>query len=244
MVRNVEEIYRLLEEIKQAFSVYLGGNSFPCEICGKKPMVYNTASYLERSKKNLKVNCWAAIFARIKNFLPASEIAIIDRQIYNGDTPEFTEEKICEIMFSFVSRGEEFKKKMIDGIFNYLRPPNSGLKTNDRAAIEEKAILSHVVDRNDYSCRLSSYGRDELWDVDKVFHLLDGNGMPKYPGNLITVLDEAVMHMKQEVETEYFACKWFLNGNLHIRFKRMDLVYEINKIAGSDKLAQDKEEAV
>lgn len=242
MVKNVEEIYRLLDEVQQAFSVYLGGNSFPCEICGKKPMVYNTASYLERSKKNLKVNCWAALFARIKNFLPASEIAIIDRQIYNSDTPEFTEEKICEIMFSFVSRGEEFKKKMLEGIFDYLRPPRSGLKTNDRSAIEEKAVIHHVVDRNKYSCGLSIYHRDRLWDMDKVFHLLDGKGMPKYPGNLTTVLDQAVMDICQTVETEYFACKWFLNGNLHIRFKRMDLVAEINRIAGSDKLADGEKE--
>lgn len=35
--------------------------------------------------------------------------------------------------------------------------------------------------------------------------------------------------------------KWFKNGNMHIVFKRMDLVREINKIAGCDKL--DSKEA-
>lgn len=242
MVKNVEEIYRLLEEIKHAFEVYLGGISFPCTVCGKKPMVYNTASYLERSKNDITASCWEHIFYRIKHFLPASEIAIIERQIEGKTVPPFTEEEISKITFSFVSRGEEFKKKMLEGIFDYLRPPRSGLKTNDRPAIEEKAVIHHVVDRNKYSCGLSIYHRDRLWDMDKVFHLLDGKGMPKYPGNLTTVLDQAVMDICQTVETEYFACKWFLNGNLHIRFKRMDLVAEINRIAGSDKLADGEKE--
>jgi len=239
MVKSVEEIYRLLGEIKQAFKVYLGGSIFPCEICGHRPFIHGTARDLERSKEEILASCWGQIFHRIRNFLPASEIAIIERQIEGKTVPPFTEEEIAKITFSFVSRGEEFKKKMLEGVFNYLRPPGSGLKTNDRSAIDEKAIIRHVIDRNEYYCSLSVYHRDRLWDMDKVFHLLDGKGMPKYPGNLVAVLDQAVMDICQTVETEYFACKWFLNGNLHIRFKRMDLVTEINRIAGGDKLADE-----
>ncbi|WP_459933881.1 DUF4942 domain-containing protein [Fundidesulfovibrio butyratiphilus] len=31
-------------------------------------------------------------------------------------------------------------------------------------------------------------------------------------------------------ETSYFQCKWFKNGNLHIVFKRLDLLEKLNRI--------------
>jgi hypothetical protein len=37
-------------------------------------------------------------------------------------------------------------------------------------------------------------------------------------------------------ETEYFAFRCFRNHNLHLRFKRPDLVAKINQIAGGNAL--------
>ena len=193
---------------------------------------------ITRMKKDVLVNCWQVIFERIKNLLPTREIQAFEKQINERNVPEFNEENINKILFSFVARGEEFKKAMIEETFDFLRPWNTGYKTNKRSALTDKCILTYAVSIGS-SYKSLNYGRtnNSLWDMDKIFHLLDGQGMPQYPGNLITVIQDAMREKKQECETQYFKVKWFNNGNMHLKFKRMDLVNEINRIAGCDKLA-------
>jgi hypothetical protein len=55
--------------------------------------------------------------------------------------------------------------------------------------------------------------------LDNVFHRLDGKGTPKYPDDFVTTLSEAVRNKAPFVETPYFCCKWYKNGNLHIEFR-------------------------
>jgi hypothetical protein len=37
-------------------------------------------------------------------------------------------------------------------------------------------------------------------------------------------------------ETKYFKVKWFKKGTLHIEFKRLDLLSELNRIGGGNRL--------
>lgn len=236
MLTDLDEAYARLVRIKELYENIIGGRFFPCKIGRHDVSLYNPESDKEDSKKGMKINCWKVLFSRIKNLLPAGEISKIEKQLADGNVPEFTETNIHKLMFSFITRGDEFKKQMIEDVFDFLRPRRTGLKTNQRTALKEKAIIPGIIEHNKYWTHLSSYREDHVWDMDKVFHLLDGAGVPKYPGNLVTKVREAMSEKKWQTETEYFECRWHKNGNLHIRFKRMDLVLEINKIAGCDKL--------
>jgi hypothetical protein len=79
--------------------------------------------------------------------------------------------------------------------------------------------------------------KQHLQALDNVFHLLDGQGIARYPNDLATAIDTVGNKGGQECQTSYFRCKWFRNGNLHITFERLDLVQEINKRAGASGLA-------
>ena len=74
--------------------------------------------------------------------------------------------------------------------------------------------------------------------MDNAFHLIDGAGISKYPENAITAIENAAKN-QDFAETEYFRFQWYKNGNLHIKFKRMDLVNKINQIAGDRLLGKE-----
>ena len=102
-------------------------------------------------------------------------------------------------------------------------------KTNQRYHIGKKVILI---------CAVSSYGiqsgtSQHLRALDNVFHRLDGKGTPKYPDDLVTGLSETIRKKAAVAETPYFRCKWYRNGNLHVEFKRLDLLKELNRIGGN-----------
>ena len=84
------------------------------------------------------------------------------------------------------------------------------------------------------------YGRshDELMAIDKVFHLLDGQGIPEgYEGPLIDALQTAG---DGKGETNYFVFQCYQNTNIHLTFKRLDLVKLLNQVAGGGALKSGK----
>ena len=99
--------------------------------------------------------------------------------------------------------------------------------------------------------RLASAGLDTLYEgssfseqaqaVDKAFHLLDGKGLPKYPGDFLTAIREAMRRSRGPGfagESEYFRFRVYGNGNVHLELKRMDLVAGINRRCGGNMVPQ------
>jgi hypothetical protein len=67
-----------------------------------------------------------------------------------------------------------------------------------------------------------------------VFHALDGNGTIKtHRGPLIDAIEAA---KDGTGETDYFRFRCFRNRNLHLEFKRLDLVAKLNTVAGGMRL--------
>jgi hypothetical protein len=126
--------------------------------------------------------------------------------------------------------------EFISETFNLLRPRNSEYKTNTQYEIKEKVILNYLIDNNYGFVTISYNGRRELTSLDNCFHLLDGRGVAKYPEDAVTKINEAIGDNQWECETEYFAFRWYKKGSLHIRFKRLDLVRRLNKLAGGNSL--------
>lgn len=72
-----------------------------------------------------------------------------------------------------------------------------------------------------------------------MFALLDGKpGVTTHQGWLADAICAADGGIG---ETEYFAFKCYGNGNLHLRFKRMDLVKKLNAVAGGRNLYAPRE---
>ena len=70
--------------------------------------------------------------------------------------------------------------------------------------------------------------------IDNVFHALDGNGTIKtHGGPLIDAIETA---KDGTGETQYFKFRCFRNRNLHLEFKRLDVVAKLNAVAGGMRL--------
>jgi len=65
---------------------------------------------------------------------------------------------------------------------------------------------------------------------------------PKYPDDFITALSEAIRKNAPSAETPYFLCKWCKNGNLHIEFRRPDLLRRLNQFGGDHEHVPGPEE--
>lgn len=75
-----------------------------------------------------------------------------------------------------------------------------------------------------------------LLAIDSVMRVLDGRTPIQ---NRHGELAEAIG--RGDTETEYFKFKCFKNGNLHLEFKRLDLVQRLNQIATGDLVIGDGE---
>ncbi|MEA1875793.1 MAG: DUF4942 domain-containing protein [Bacteroidota bacterium] len=57
-----------------------------------------------------------------------------------------------------------------------------------------------------------------------------------YRHKWLTALDSVMSGLDGQGETEYFKFKCFKNENLHLKFKRLDLLNLFNKLAGNTHL--------
>jgi hypothetical protein len=63
-----------------------------------------------------------------------------------------------------------------------------------------------------------------------MFHVLDGKQPPTHLNDAGHVVGHASHQHAGECDTDYFRFKLYQNGNLHVVFKRPDLVAKANKI--------------
>jgi hypothetical protein len=68
--------------------------------------------------------------------------------------------------------------------------------------------------------------------IENAFRLLDSKGPTQtYHAQIATVLKTNVT----EGETDYYTFRAFKNGNLHVWFKRMDLVAKLNEYGAAGR---------
>lgn len=110
-------------------------------------------------------------------------------------------------------------------------------KTNQehgRFDLGEKIILSGYIEHgwsSDQPHRVNHYREDNLRQIEKVFCMLDGQPIKHRPNDIVDLINHNTM------ETPYFSMKAFPGATtLHIKFKRMDLVRELNARAGNKTL--------
>ena len=125
-------------------------------------------------------------------------------------------------------------------VYDYLRPSPECWRfkeynTNQKSQFElsDRVILSGAIDTyrgNHFS--VNHYRHDMIRAIDNVFHTLDGKGLVKtYDGELCNAIEKC-LRTEGGGLTTYFEFKCFKNGNLHLKFRRPDLVARLNQIAG------------
>jgi len=186
----------------------------------------------EKVRKAIDTGVWeyALDALGLKNIMDATTIAKF-REENTKNPAEVTMENLIATMDDLGSRRVEIFDQGVINLFDRL---DRTFKTNPSFRIEKKIIMKDAL-----STRWSGWNHyrgadNQLRDLDRIFHLLDGQPPKDHLMDAATVVGR-VQSKPDEVETDYMTFKLCANGNLHIGFKRQDLVASINRIIAEHK---------
>lgn len=238
-VAKIEEGYDALGEARDTMNLAFGASELWFT------MASTLADKRHQVRKELLIASWKYVVEQtgVKNVMTEARTKELTEQFKKGDVPEFTVEAVTSMIQNLRGDVGTLLDESVKEVFEWLRPRVVGnrerFKTNSEYEVGKKAILTYI-----FTVWSGSWGSDlqfnedsqVLTGIDNVFHLLDGNGVAKHPKDLKTVVKYAHNKGEMDCETEYFKCKWHKKGTFHIEFKRLDLVAELNRVAGGNRL--------
>jgi hypothetical protein len=190
-----------------------------------------------------KRRAWDMLFDRlgVKKVMSVAKREEFEKRLKEGELPEITAESVCDVILGMVDQARDFAEEAAREVFEFLRPWRGDYKTNSAFKIGKKVILSYAVERGwgeAKKFRPTHYKEPKLVALDGVFHLLDGRGvMGERLGPLVKAIKESA---DGKGETALFKFRCFKNGNLHLEFKRPDLVKQLNALgAGRNVLGAE-----
>lgn len=249
----VKEAYDKLEKADQILKETFGDHTY----ISAMPSNYNYSR--EGVLGEMNKNAWAQFikWINIESIMSAKDAEELTSKIYNSNSyknaykkqeeklSEFSYEELQNTIMSAIQNSNEIFKKAIAEVWDMCTPGKHTygqmLKTNKNngAEIGKYVILENMVEGHYYHqkdlkhthWRISHNQEKMLHQLDKVFHLLDGKQYDPRGNTLVAKITTTSTDINV-VETEYFTCKLFFNENLHIVFKRPDLVAKINASVG------------
>lgn len=240
----VENVRLSLQEVESGISLLNSAQQRLSSIVADRYFNINSYNHkipvLEETHVNIKKSVWQYLINKVGVYEICSvrQRADIDKMLYEGkDLPDITEENIISWFQDYIVNSKKLFNDSVKEVFDWLRPRKDRYKTNNRMVIGEKVIIEYGMDTLSSSRRVN-YRQEQYYQaIDNVFHLLDGKGIAKYPETLPCKLNQAGAENKRELETDYFSCRWYKKGTLHIKFKRKDLLDKLNATAGGMNLS-------
>lgn len=194
----------------------------------------------------LRRDVWGVIVERmeLQRMLSTERWAALNDTLDKGELPDITEENIAAFVRGYMVDMPNMLTEMVGEVFEWLRPrlpsAQAKLKTNKRFEIGPKVIVGNVVRSNvgwPTHWGVQSNEGQRLIALENVFNALSGRGQiaKTYRGNLWDAI-EATPWGTNCGETDLFKFRLAKNGNLHLEFKRLDLLARFNQIAGGNRL--------
>ncbi|MFC1766824.1 DUF4942 domain-containing protein [Planctomycetota bacterium] len=234
----VEDYNTAKQEISQAFKLlYTASQRLKMTFDGA--YLNEIRSYDEDSLaghlKHVRQQAWQYVVVQtgIKEWCSVRQGEELDSQIKNDDLPELTVDNMWNTLNKLINNTDLMFEEALQEVWDFLHPNCrwKSWKTNSNYDLGLKVIHPGVITYS-INCEywsLSYYRQQEMRALDNIFHLLDGRGIARYPNDLYTTISHACNQKETECETEYFHCKWYKKGTIHITLKREDLVKEFNR---------------
>jgi hypothetical protein len=187
---------------------------------------------VDKVRKSIDTGVWeyALDVLGLKNIMDATTIAKF-REENEKNPAEVTMENLIATMDDLGSRRVEIFDQGVVNLFDKL---DRTFKTNPSFRVEKKIILKDALDTSYSGWNHYRRADDQLRDLDRIFHLLDGKPPKDIMMDAAAVVGR-VQSKPDETETDYMTFKLCANGNLHIGFKRPNLVAGINRIIAEHK---------
>lgn len=182
----------------------------------------------ERVRWELDCSMWRRAFdlTGFKQLMDAEAVAEFEKGL-SPHPPEFTEANIRATFIDLQSKSGEMFRRGVVNVFRYL---SDDYRTNaaEPFRIGRKVVMSWMVGPSFKRGLRVRYGQpsDKLNDIDRVFKTLDGKQFQ--PRSLESAMN-AAFEQKEVFEDDYYRAKAFKNSNLHVEFKRLDLLDKVNE---------------
>lgn len=189
--------------------------------------------------EHVRRQVWRHLVERlqIRRMCSIKEWEQLQRQIEEGEVPEVTQETVTQMAVQFVKKLPDMHLAAVKEVFEWLRPWNNKYKTNSQDEVPPKVILEYMV-RVKYSGTgfEANYGREQhLTALENVFTAIDGQGFTT-KAHYSELSNAIKASTTGRGETRYFVFRAYKNGNLHLQFKRLDLLKKLNQMAGGKRL--------
>lgn len=202
----------------------------------------------ENATKRLRHNVWDRIveLLELRKFLSVAKWDELNRLIDRDEMPEITHESVGQFVAGLVDQRGELLSDAVQETFEFLRPaPRVGVRTyksNSELEVPPKVVLRRMVGGFHAVGRGLDYDREQqVLAMERVFSMLDGKGeISKSHYSEIGVALKA----GPVGETTHFRFRACANGNLHLWFKRLDLLATFNRIAGGKRLRPERRRPV
>lgn len=228
--REALENLRIAQEALDAFNRAAEAAHSAMHLDGERKLPYLHTAHLSTDRcrstrdavaQKLDRALWSAALDRsgLTNLMSAEAKRAAREQIHEG-APEFIEANI-EATFSglLASRAEIEAEALLDT----FRKVSWSYKNNLPHRLGRRLVLSGF--GNHY---LSERAQDRLIDLERVFCNADGRSPPPYGDSLARKVGQHC-RVDQPYSDAYFEVRAFKNGNLHVIFRRPDLVEALNQ---------------
>lgn len=195
---------------------------------------------VEFTVDEMRRSAWRYLVEKLelRRIMSAARWKELDEQLDKETPPPITEEVVFGMAARYMSTLPELYEENVREVFEWLRPSSDGYgkkyKTNAKYELGERVILSWMVSPawTGGGFRVDHDRQQRLVALDNVFSALDGQGL-KTQSDLAQAIEAS---RTGEGESRYFAFKCCKNRNMHLRFKRLDLLKRLNEIAGGKRL--------
>jgi hypothetical protein len=183
--------------------------------------------------KAIDAGAWGYLMneSGLRSFMDAQARKKWDEAVHEHDVPELTQANI-EATFETLhaSRGDMFER----GVLEVFRRLAWDYKTNTPFKFGKKIILNYLIDSYGKgpgkSYRSNTSTTDELDDLDRVMHILDGKPEPDVRNGWAARMNASGLGNFAGAKGAYFSLQWYRKGTGHVVFDRMDLVEKMNQI--------------
>lgn len=199
--------------------------------------------------KHLEKDAWAGVVDRLqlRDVLSPKRNEDLSKMLERGEMPPLTEDNVMAFANSVREQLGTFIEECVVECYDWLRPRQAGhgagqYKSNSPWQVNARIVLPFVLEgRRTMSSWWVHHHTDVMLSaLERTMQLLDGKGAAGRDGGSHLWLAIRAIPGDQPCvgETEYFRFKGFRNGNLHLWFKRLNLLAEFNRIAGKSTLKE------
>lgn len=161
----------------------------------------------------------------LRNLMDATAHEQFSKKL-DEEPPAFTVDNAVATFASLAAQAPEIFERSLVAVFERLNTRD--YKTNSAFRIGPRIILTYCF----HSYGWSHWGskRELMADLDRIMHVLDGKKPPE-AGNAADYISAQYNAKETTAVTEYFEARMFRgNGNLHLKFRRPDLLEKANRI--------------